>query len=322
MRRLVGDLMLNYIGTSYGTEVGAVYANMFPGRVRAMALDGDLNPSAWSHPLLAQNGGRFLPGGLRFHADQESAKTLSAFLDLCGRTDTAHCAFSAGSPAATRLKFTQLLARLPVIAQPGGVSYAQVITSTIKNLYFTEVLPDWQHAATVLQQLWLHGPSVAQPAAVSAQTASASDAYEGEEQELTIVCGEVPSPPPGAFPGIDAFARQRSGVAGPFWTWDYEPCSTWPAQSAHRYSGPWNRRTANPVLVIGNTFDPATPLRGAMAMAHQLGRARLLIMNGYGHTALLNPSSCVNRYESRYFINGTLPPKRARCAQNRSPFAG
>jgi hypothetical protein len=72
--------------------------------------------------------------------------------------------------------------------------------------------------------------------------------------------------------------------------------------------------------VIGNTFDPATPLRGAMAMQRALARARLLTLDGYGHTSLINPSACVNRFESRYFINGTLPPKGARCTQDGTPF--
>jgi hypothetical protein len=56
-------------------------------------------------------------------------------------------------------------------------------------------------------------------------------------------------------------------------------------------------------------------------MARQLARGRLLTMDGYGHTALLNPSSCVNRHESRYFIKRTLPPKGTRCRQDRQPFS-
>jgi pimeloyl-ACP methyl ester carboxylesterase len=300
--------MLDYLGVSYGTELGAVYANMFPNRVRAMVLDGDVNPAAWSHPLPAQNGGRFLPGGLRFRADVETAKTLNAFLDLCGRTDTAHCAFSAGSPSATHKKFAELLARMPLAAMAGHTSYAQAISGTIHDLYFTT---SWKHRAMVLQQLWERGPSALGPGPLAP-----------EEQELAIVCGEVPAPRASAFPGIDVFARRRSGAVGPFWAWDYEPCSTWPVRSAHRYGGPWNRRTANPVLVIGNTYDPATPLRGAIAMARQLARARLLIRDGYGHSALVNPSPCVQLYESRYFINGTLPPKGIRCTPDQNPFGG
>lgn len=306
MRRLSGEREMNFIGTSYGTIVGAVYANMFPDRVRAMVLDGVVDPTAWSHPQLAKNGGRFLPGGLRFRADVETAKTLEAFFDLCGRADTAHCAFSAGSPGATREKFVELLARLPEDAAAGQTSYAQAISGTIHALYFT---PNWKPQAIALQQLWEGGPSAVPP-----------PASRNEEQEMAIACGEVPSPRARAFPGIDAFARHRSGVVGPFWTWDYEPCSTWPVRSADRYTGPWDHRTANPVLVIGNTFDPATPFRGAATMARQLARARLLTLNGYGHTALLNPSSCVNSYETSYFINLALPPEGTRCAQDDTPF--
>ncbi len=306
MRRRVGERQLNYFGTSYGTIVGAVYANMFPDRVRAMVLDGVVDPVAWSQPQIRQNAGRFLPAGLRFKSDVETAKTLEAFLDLCGSTDTAHCAFSAGSPEATRQKFTALLARLPVDPTAGQMTYAQAISGTVRALYLAA---NWKLQAIDLQKLWEQGP-----AAVPPPTA------RGDAQEMAIVCGEVPSPPARAFPSVDAFAQQRSGVVGPFWAWDYEPCSTWPVRSAHRYTGPWDRPTANPVLVIGNTFDPATPLRGAVAMTRELGRARLLTVDGYGHTALINPSACVKRHEARYLVSGVLPPKGSRCAQDGTPF--
>ena len=308
MRRRSGERQLNFVGTSYGTMVGAVYANMFPGRVRAMALDGVVDPIAWSRPQLARNGGRFLSGGLRFKSDVETARTLNAFLDLCGNTDTTRCAFSAGSPQATREKFADLLDRLPVDPTPGQTTYAQAISGTVRALYLAV---NWKLQAVTLQQLWEQGPGAVPP-----------PAGRNEEQEMTIACGEVPSPPARAFPGIDGFAQQRSGVAGPFWAWDYEPCSTWPVRSAHRYTGPWDNRTANPVLVIGNTFDPATPLRGAVAMSQQLGRARLLTVDGYGHTALLNPSACVNRHQARYFVRGVLPPRGITCAQDEAPFGG
>ena len=306
MRRRAGERMLNFVGTSYGTLVGAVYANLFPGRVRAMALDGDIDPLAWSHPQRAENGGRFLPAGMRFQSDVETAETTDAFLDLCGSTDTAHCAFSAESPEATRQKFTELLARLPVEPTAGQTSYAQALARTISAIYFTH---NWKPLASSLQQLWEQGPAAVPP-----------PAGHTDEQELAIACGEVPSPRASAFPEIDAFAQQRSGVVAPFWAWDYEPCSTWPVRSAHRYSGPWDHRTANPVLVIGNTSDPATPLRGAVAMTQALARARLLTMDGYGHTAILNPSACVNRFESRYFVSGALPPKGTTCRQDAVPF--
>jgi hypothetical protein len=74
------------------------------------------------------------------------------------------------------------------------------------------------------------------------------------------------------------------------------------------------------VLVIGNTFDPATPYEGAVAMANDLARARLLTVDGYGHTVLLNPSACASTYESSYFVDGTLPPPGTVCQQDQQPF--
>ena len=310
MRRRAGERKLNYLGTSYGTIVGAVYANTFPDRVRRMVLDGVVNPTGWTHAQRKQNDGLFLPGGLRFRADEESTKTLNAFLDLCGSTDTAHCAFSAGSPEATREKFAELLTRLPVEAPAGQTSYPMTVLTVVRNLYITV---NWAFEAGELQKLWEDGPSAVAP-----------PAFLPDDAEMAIVCGEVPSPKAGAFPDVDAFARERSPVFGPYWTWDYEPCSTWPAHAAYPYRGRFDHRTANPVLLIGNTYDPATPLRGAQAMERALARARLLTLDGYGHTALLNPSTCVDQHESRYFIKGILPPKGSSCAQNTQktpPFA-
>jgi TAP-like protein len=74
-------------------------------------------------------------------------------------------------------------------------------------------------------------------------------------------------------------------------------------------------------LVVGNTGDPFTPYADAVGMASQLRRARLLTVNGWGHTELLNPNDCANRYISAYLIRGKLPPQHTVCKQNRSPFA-
>lgn len=323
LRQAVGDRTLNYIGTSYGTFLGATYANLFPSRVRAMVLDGDINPTAWADPPIPADG-MLLSGGLRQGADEGSAKALAAFFDQCGLVSTVRCAFSAGSPAATQAKFAALLRRMPISPTGGQMSYAEVVSSTVVALYS---LSGWSAQASLLQKLWINvttgdrdGAATPGLPAAPAQAGEANDPYSGEEQELAISCAESPSPPPNAFAAINAFAENQSGVVGPYWAWDYEPCATWPVKSTDRYSGPWNRYTANPVLVIGNTFDPATPYASAVAMASQLGRARLLTLDGYGHTALLNPSACIQRYEVRYFIGGTLPPTGTNCSQDQQPF--
>lgn len=82
-----------------------------------------------------------------------------------------------------------------------------------------------------------------------------------------------------------------------------------------------DKPTAHPVLVVGTTHDPATPYSNAQAMVKELANARLLTNDGYGHTALINPSSCVEAHESRYLVDGTLPPVGATCRQDTPPFS-
>ncbi len=333
LRGEVGDRGLSYWGVSYGTFLGATYANLFPKRMRAIVVDGDVNPKAWADRQIKANAGRFLGTWLRQRSDRGSAKTLNAFLDLCGRSNTVQCAFSAGSPAATRAKFATLLRRLRTHPESFGVTYAELVETTLHGLESIAPLGPmigWTGLASTLQQVWMTG-TMNQPAGVqtddfspisSGQIVGQDPRYAGPEQQFAIFCSESPNPRPGAFRSLGRFASGRSGSVGPWWSWASEPCGSWPATAAERYAGPWDRRTHNPVLVIGNTYDPNTPHRGARAMTRQLSRARLLTVDGYGHTELLNPSSCANRYASRYLIDGVLPPKGTRCKQDQVPFRG
>lgn len=334
LRRAVGDQKLSYLGISYGTFLGATYANLFPNRVRALVLDGDLNPRAYVRRQEQANAGAFLGTWLRQRSDQGAAKTLDAFLDLCGRAETTGCAFSAGSAAATRAKFETLLRRLRSGPEGAGITYAELVSQAVLRLNFTS---GWSALAQMLEDVWTTGepkralPSstlTPSPAPGSGTRATASggsggtrERYAGIEQQLAIVCSESPNPRPAAYRSLSRFARDRSGAVGPYWSWTSEPCASWPETAANRYAGPWNRRTANRVLVIGNTHDPATPYRGAKAMTRLLARARLLTVDGYGHTSLTNPSACANRHVSRYLIDGNLPPRGARCQQDREPFS-
>lgn len=307
LRRAVGDRRLNYDGISYGTFLGATYANLFPDRVRALVLDGNLNPKAYVSPQVKANG-RFLTTDLRAGSDLGAARTLDAFLDFCGSTDAAHCAFTAGSPDATRAKYAALLARLQTDPQSANLTYAQVVSLTANDLF---VMANWPSLATALQDLWTTGNTTLPAAAVE----------QVPEQTFAIRCSESPNPGPAAFPSLDAFAYQRAGPIGPYWSWISVGCASWRATAADRYSGPWDRRTANPVLVLNTTHDPSTPYQSAVAMSQQLDRARLLTVDGYGHSAQGNPSACATRYIKRYLIRTKPPPQGTRCGQDQQPFS-
>jgi pimeloyl-ACP methyl ester carboxylesterase len=331
LRQAVGSPVLNYIGLSYGAGLSATYANLFPATTGRMVLDGNLNPVAWTHP----DG--VLPTFLRQGTDQASAAVMRAFLDLCGKTTTSACAFSARTPAATRAKWATLLRRLrrhPVTIGTPPQTYTYATAVTVQAVQLGTV-SWWPSAASVLQQLWVASaagrPSTPASPATRAQASPPATAatappavYTGFEQLLAVICSDSPNPrDPAAYPAAARRAYTRSGAFGRQKTWFLVACADWPAAAAQdRYSGPWNRPTASTILLIGNTGDPETPYYGSVAMSRDLARARLLTVDEYGHTETSNPDTCATDYENRYLLTGALPPPRTVCKQHAAPFPG
>jgi len=315
LREAVGAPVLNYYGESYGTFLGATYANLFPATVGHMILDGNINPAAWTRT------DSMLPSWLRVGRDQASAAVMRDFLDLCGQVSTSACAFSAGSPAATSAKWDILLDRLrrhPVTIGSRAYTYAAAVSSVPPGQ-----VTQWKSGARLLQQLWVASTAPGRTQAVSPQS-SAVAPYFGQEQQLAVLCSDGPNPrDPRIYPGLARLAYARSGPFGLEFTWQAEECATWPAAAAQdSYRGPWNRRTASTILLFGNTGDPATSYQSSVALSHELARARLLTIDGYGHTEQANPSTCATDYGVRYLLTGALPPAGTVCPQNATPFPG
>lgn len=360
LRAAVGDDRLRYWGISYGTLLGATYANLFPDRVGALTLDANVRPHAWG---TAPRQRPLLPTFLRQHSYLGAAATLRAFMRHCTRVGDGVCPFAERTRTATTAKLDALMRQMR--RHPGrlraGMTFSDVQQRAANGLYF---LDEWPNLAADLQRAWTDAPGrsrVPTEAVASARaggdvapgtaaTGAGADAaaiqpvaaggaprsrgaaevamrpgrvrYAGIGQQLGVVCGESPNPGSPRMARISAGATHRYGALGPFWTWVAGGCAQWLAQAADPYAGPWNTPTAAPILVVNTTHDPATPLSSARVMARSLGDARLLVMRGYGHTALLNPSTCVNRYVTRYFVRGALPPVGTRCSQDAQPFGG
>jgi pimeloyl-ACP methyl ester carboxylesterase len=343
LRALVGEPKLTYIGLSYGTILGATYANLFPDRVRALVLDGNIAPSNWRATPPADAAQSI---SMRIGTVASTCTTFGDFLTLCGTAGPSRCAFSAGTPTATRAKFAALLTRLrsgPIVLGSKTVTYADLLSEISEALLLafphpnervrSQAVAGWSGAATALERIWeARDAPVATPAAApnasapgssapAAPVAPAAAPYAGPEQALSIECSDVPVPPASAFPATSAAVERRYGPIGVAALWGDVACASWPIRTAPGiYRGPWNRRTAAPILVIGNTTDPSTPYANAVGMANELAAGRLLTVHGYGHTALLNPSACANAAIVAYVIDGTLPRRGKVCPQNAAPF--
>ena len=111
------------------------------------------------------------------------------------------------------------------------------------------------------------------------------------------------------------------GYFGGIWTWASAICASWHRTDAARYMGPFNRRTANPVLVVGNLFDPATPYHGAQTVNALLPDSALLTVHGWGHTSLFL-SACADEAITRYLVELRTPAPGTVCEQDVVPFSG
>lgn len=338
LRRAAGEPQLNYLGVSYGTLLGATYANLYPGTIRTMVLDGNVDPTGWFADLPLQGT------SLRIDNDIATSQTLNAFLRHCGAAGPARCAFADADPASTVAKFDTLVQRLAVkpatfVVSGTSITFTQpIMLSFVAGALFTvEPLGSfqgWTRAASILQQVYVasggNAPVTSSTTMIAARQAlsalavvkaAGTDLFTSDGAGSAIQCGESPNPRNLLlFPQIAAFAAARAGAIAQPVAWFDAPCSSWPASSASVYMGPWNAATA-PLLVIGNIYDPSTAYSSSQKMAALLANARLLTVNGYGHTVLLNPSKCASDIESAYFINGTLPSAGTICEQDAVPFS-
>ena len=131
--------------------------------------------------------------------------------------------------------------------------------------------------------------------------------------------GQRQSARPRGLVGAGAAAEAQFGYFGRLWTWASSPCAVWQGFDADRYLGPFNRTTANPVLVVGNRFDPATRYQGAQIVDDLLPSSRLLTVEGWGHTSILL-SRCADEVVARYLLAGLTPAAGTTCAQDFGPF--
>jgi hypothetical protein len=116
-------------------------------------------------------------------------------------------------------------------------------------------------------------------------------------------------------------ADAQFGYFGRPWTWLTSPCAVWTGADDDRYVGPFDAATANPVLVVGNRFDPATRYEGAETVHDLLPNSSLLTVDGWGHTSLFL-SRCADRVVRQYLLTGATPAPGTVCTQDFDPFGG
>jgi pimeloyl-ACP methyl ester carboxylesterase len=303
LRAALGDDQLSYVGFSYGTRLGATYAELFPDRVRALVLDGAVKPT----DDLALIG---LEQGPGFDASLESF--------------AAACDADADCP---------LVAIGPTLEVVQGLTDEIAAAGTFPTDDDTRVLTPGElqlgiAAALYSTQLW----PVLADALFAADTAQdgtlmqvLADSYLGRRPDgtydnsqlagLAINCADDPSRPP-----VDEVRAQAElGAQASVYFADFLRASTGCIGTADPIDpiaiGPADG--AAPILVIGTTGDPATPYEWAVEMSDFLSSGVLYTVEADGHTAFLSVA-CVDRVVADYLISLELPAEGSSCADDAS----
>jgi pimeloyl-ACP methyl ester carboxylesterase len=322
LRRAVGDRRLTYAGASYGSYLGATYANLFPKRVRAVIVDAVLDPIAWATGRRGES--ETLPFSTRVRADQGSWPTLKEFFRLCDRF-AANCAFSEGDPQERFARLAERLRKDPVVVPDGQggtieVTYNLLVAVTLGAMYEPAV---WPQLAELLAEVETLSRADAGASLLALRTRlGAFQNYPNfVEGGPGVACSETENPDDiSAWPRAARESDEDFPYFGRPWTWFSSICLPWPGLDADRYMGPFDARTSEPVLIVGNTFDPATRYQGAVRLARLLPNSRLLTLDGWGHTALFR-SACIDSYTNDYLLTSRVPPVGTVCTPDVTPFA-
>ncbi|MGW6058878.1 alpha/beta hydrolase [Streptomyces sp. NPDC055189] len=288
MRQVLGDEKLHYMGVSYGTELGGVYAHLFPKKAGRLTLDAVVDPSADSVGH-AKNQAR----GFQ--------RALENYLKSSGQ-----------DPKAGSQKIVRLLKRLD--ARPLPASGDRKLTQSLATTGITVTLysqDSWPALTRGLEQAEKGEGSALLELADAYNERSPSGRYSTQSHsQRSIACLDAKdrTTPAQAKEQLGEF-RRISPVFGEFMGWDTAGwCHQWPVAGLHD-SPDVSAPGADPVLVVGNTGDPATPYEGASKMADELGKGVgvQLTWKGEGHGAYARGSDCVDATINDYLLNGKAP---------------
>ena len=303
LRSALGDPKLNYLGKSYGTQLGAVYAGLFPKLVGRFVLDGVLPPDLTSEEAAVGQAEGF-------------ERAAHAWAKDC--IDNGNCPLG-DSEAEVMSGLGDLLKRLDATPVPMQDGRESELTEGWATLGVAQAMYDqgsWGALTDALRQVVTedNGTELMQIADQYAQR-DPSGRYTANllEAFYAISCLDTPGRPDATYyEHIVAKASVKAPVFGPALAWGAATCSHWPVKA-----GPGPRKISaegsGPIVVIGTTRDPATPYEWAVRERDQLANARLLTFDGDGHTAYTRSNKCIDNAVNDYYTKGKVPKDDTRC---------
>ena len=298
IRQAVGDDVMNYLGFSYGTELGWTYAHLFPKQVHTFVLDGAVDPKARNveDPEIQLMGFE------------------SAYDQFAAWCRTASPCSQLGDPVKAAVAVLARARQTPLSTSSSGRPLTESLASTgiAEAMYSRE---EWSTLGEALLAARNGDGSALLRLADRYNQRQPDGQYSNLiDANSVISCNDSPLRKPPSTAHVVATARawaKQYPVFGADMAGSLLGCVGW---QPHRAPIPSPAAaTPRPVLVVGNLHDPATPYAGAVHLTRQLGNARLLSWNGEGHTSYLSGSNCIDSAVNAYLIRGALPPVHQVC---------
>jgi pimeloyl-ACP methyl ester carboxylesterase len=315
LRSVLGEEKLDYLGKSYGTYLGAQYAELFPERVGRFVLDGVLPSSLDSDEITLGQAKSF-------------DVVLRRFVEDCITQED--CPLPRDVDAGVA-RIQQFIAGLDQNPLPGVgdrmLTEALGTYAILSYLYFPP--NDWDILRFGLDAAFQGDGSVLMDMMDDRiqRNADGTFANNGNEAFYAVSCLDRP-----AVGGVDHAAElaeqwaAEAPVFGPYLAWGNLPCWQWPmgAGTADAAGEPpvFRAEGSAPILVVTTRYDPATPYEWGVQVAGELDNATLLTFDGDGHTAYTSGSRCIDQAVDAYLLEGTMPAEGTVCRADAAGASG
>jgi pimeloyl-ACP methyl ester carboxylesterase len=300
IRAALGDAKLTYLGFSYGTFIGENYAHLFPSHIRALTLDGVIDPTLTPNDLLYAQLVGF-------------EQNLQAFLTDCRarRNGSSPCTYAkSGDPGTKLMALMQRLDTTPLQVGSRSLTRALAVIGVLVTLYDQSSWPYLDQALTLADR------------GNGALLVQFSDIYLGRNADGTydnqtdagVAVNCIDRPVPAGVAAYDALGSKYAAASplfGPAFQYSNLLCAYWPYPAAGQ-PGPITADGAPPILLVGGTNDPATPYSWAQAVSKQLTSSVLLTRVGNGHVSY-DKSSCAKQAIDSYLMDLTVPAEGTVC---------
>jgi pimeloyl-ACP methyl ester carboxylesterase len=298
LRGIVGDSELNYLGYSYGTLLGATYAELFPKNVGRMVLDGAVDPSKTAE-----------------QSNIAQAKGFDTALDAFAE-DCAQRACKLGSTKEEVLaNVDKLINDSDANPLPGDgrreVTQALVVLGVIYPLYEKTFWPRLEKAVVD----GLNGSGARLLALADEFTDREPSGYANNKNEAIYAVNCIDRPDITSVAQAKAEEPEYKAASprfGEYMLWSSLTCANWPVKPEDK-PHPIKAAGAKPIMVVGTTRDPATPYEEAVGLAHQLESGVLVSRDGDGHTGYKAGNRCVDNAVESYLTQGTTPTSDIKC---------